>query len=77
MVIIADFNNGGQHKADGDDLSSFFSDGTPLATSCNGEPCKDEDVFPWDNVRLPLFIKPIRYDIELTPNLTTLVVKGT
>lgn len=39
-----------------------------LAT--NGEP------FPWDDIRLPSFIQPVRYDIELTPNLTTLWVKG-
>ncbi len=32
--------------------------------------------FPWDDIRLPQFIKPIRYDIELTPNLTTKWVKG-
>lgn len=36
----------------------------------NGEP------FPWDDIRLPTFIKPVRYDIELTPNLTSLWVKG-
>jgi hypothetical protein len=34
------------------------------------------DTFPWDDIRLPSFIKPIRYDIELTPNLTSLWVKG-
>ena len=27
--------------------------------------------FPWDDVRLPKFIVPIRYDIELEPNLTS------
>jgi len=40
----------------------------PMAS--NGE------VFPWDDVRLPIFIRPISYDLELTPNLTTLAVKG-
>jgi endoplasmic reticulum aminopeptidase 2 len=34
------------------------------------------DPFPWDDIRLPKFIIPIRYDIELTPNLTTGWVKG-
>ena len=34
------------------------------------------DAFPWDDIRLPAFIVPIRYDIELTPNLTTGWVKG-
>jgi len=41
---------------------------TPIAT--NGEE------FPWDDVRLPIFIRPISYDLELTPNLTTLEVRG-
>ena len=26
--------------------------------------------------RLPIFIRPVSYDLELTPNLTTLEVKG-
>ena len=26
--------------------------------------------------RLPIFIRPLSYDLELTPNLTTLAVKG-
>eukprot|EP00088_Acartia_fossae_P062121 TRINITY_DN7480_c0_g1_i2.p1 TRINITY_DN7480_c0_g1~~TRINITY_DN7480_c0_g1_i2.p1 ORF type:complete len:963 (-),score=180.19 TRINITY_DN7480_c0_g1_i2:184-3072(-) len=43
-------------------------DTTPHAT--NGE------VFPWDDVRLPIFIRPISYDLELTPNLTTHEVRG-
>lgn len=42
--------------------------GPPIATT--GE------VFPWDNVRLPIFIRPLSYDLELTPNLATLAVKG-
>ncbi|CAK9830592.1 Glutamyl aminopeptidase [Anthophora retusa] len=40
----------------------------PLAT--NGE------VFPWNNVRLPTFVHPTRYNITIHPNLTTLEVKG-
>ncbi|OAD57971.1 Glutamyl aminopeptidase [Eufriesea mexicana] len=40
----------------------------PLAT--NGE------VFPWNNVRLPMFAHPTRYNITIHPNLTTLEVKG-
>ncbi|XP_033306357.1 endoplasmic reticulum aminopeptidase 2-like isoform X2 [Bombus bifarius] len=40
----------------------------PLAT--NGE------VFPWNNVRLPTFVHPTRYNITIHPNLTTLDVKG-
>ncbi|KAL7295649.1 hypothetical protein TKK_0011007 [Trichogramma kaykai] len=42
--------------------------GEPLAT--NGE------IFPWDNVRLPNFAHPTRYNITIHPNLTTLEVKG-
>jgi hypothetical protein len=34
------------------------------------------EAFPWDDIRLPSFIQPVRYDIELTPNLTSLWVKG-
>ncbi|XP_015585301.1 endoplasmic reticulum aminopeptidase 2 isoform X2 [Cephus cinctus] len=40
----------------------------PLAT--NGE------VFPWNNVRLPTFAHPTRYNITIHPNLTTLEIKG-
>ncbi|XP_015117204.1 endoplasmic reticulum aminopeptidase 2 [Diachasma alloeum] len=40
----------------------------PMAT--NGE------IFPWDNVRLPAFSHPTRYNITIHPNLTTLEVKG-
>ena len=40
----------------------------PLAT--NGQ------VFPWNNIRLPKFVKPTRYNITIHPNLTTLEVKG-
>ncbi|XP_018327042.1 endoplasmic reticulum aminopeptidase 1 isoform X2 [Agrilus planipennis] len=33
-------------------------------------------VFPWNNIRLPTFVKPIRYNITIHPNLTTLDVKA-
>lgn len=33
-------------------------------------------IFPWNNIRLPPFIKPTRYNITIHPNLTTLEVKG-
>ncbi|XP_017777374.1 PREDICTED: endoplasmic reticulum aminopeptidase 1-like isoform X2 [Nicrophorus vespilloides] len=33
-------------------------------------------VFPWNNIRLPTFAKPSRYNITIHPNLTTLDVKG-
>lgn len=33
-------------------------------------------LFPWNNVRLPSFAHPTRYNITIHPNLTTLEVKG-
>lgn len=41
----------------------------PIAT--NGEP------FPWLELSLPTFAKPLRYMVTIHPNLTTLDVKGT
>lgn len=32
--------------------------------------------FPWNDIRLPKFIKPLRYDIELSPDLDSRWVKG-
>jgi glutamyl aminopeptidase len=49
-------------------LSNSTIPAVPLAT--NGE------VFPWNNVRLPNFVRPTRYTITVHPNLTTLEVKG-
>ncbi|KAL1122590.1 hypothetical protein AAG570_002920 [Ranatra chinensis] len=40
----------------------------PIATN--------NELFPWNNVRLPHFVKPMRYHINIHPNLTTLDVKG-
>lgn len=33
-------------------------------------------VFPWDNIRLPAFAHPTRYNITMHPNLTTLEFRG-
>lgn len=33
-------------------------------------------VFPWNNIRLPHFVRPWRYNITIRPNLTTLELKG-
>lgn len=77
MYIIADLHSADPLNSKDEDSIKYFIEGVPLATSCNDKPCEFEEEFPWNNVRLPTFIKPIRYDIELTPNLTTLVVKGT
>ena len=51
-----------------DDYYDYEEEEEIIAT--NGE------TFPWDDIRLPAFINPVRYDIELTPNLTSLWVKG-
>ena len=51
-----------------DDYYDYDEEEDLIAT--NGEP------FPWDDIRLPKFITPVRYDIELTPNLTSLWVRG-
>ena len=78
LHIIIDLDSSDPHKeASGEDEGpKHFVEGIPLATSCNDKPCEFEEEFPWNDVRLPSFIQPIRYDIELTPNLTTLGVKG-
>lgn len=49
---------------DWNDTKSFI----PRAT--NGQE------FPWNNIRLPQFAIPTRYNITIHPNLTTLEVKG-
>ena len=40
----------------------------PRAT--NGE------AYPWNSLRLPDFVHPLRYNLTIHPNLTTLDVKG-
>lgn len=35
----------------------------------------NNEIFPWNNVRLPDNVQPMRYRIHIHPNLTTLVVK--
>lgn len=53
---------------DEDDMPSPPSPKIPIATN--------NELFPWNNPRLPTFIKPMRYKINIHPNLTTLDVKG-
>ncbi|PSN33537.1 hypothetical protein C0J52_22449 [Blattella germanica] len=48
---------------------SLNSTATPVPLATNGE------VFPWDSVRLPSYVKPTRYNLTIHPNLTTLEVK--
>ncbi|KAK0159807.1 hypothetical protein PV327_010880 [Microctonus hyperodae] len=50
------------------EIEDDFENAEPIAT--NGE------IFPWDNVRLPSFAHPTRYNITIHPNLTTLEIKG-
>ncbi|XP_024085404.1 endoplasmic reticulum aminopeptidase 1-like isoform X2 [Cimex lectularius] len=40
----------------------------PIATN--------NELFPWNNLRLPHYVRPTRYHINIHPNLTTLDVKG-
>lgn len=51
-----------------DERWNVTKDFTPIAT--NGQP------FPWKKIRLPDFVRPLRYNITIHPNLTTLEVKG-
>ena len=53
-----------------EDYDPDYDDDDDEIIATNGE------TFPWDDIRLPAFINPVRYDIELTPNLTSLWVKG-
>ncbi|KAJ8985877.1 hypothetical protein NQ317_006251, partial [Molorchus minor] len=33
-------------------------------------------IFPWNNIRLPISLRPIRYNLTIHPNLTTLEVRS-
>ena len=52
----------------GDFVGPGTANGTPIATN--------NEVFPWNDVRLPPWIRPVRYELRIHPNLTTLEVKG-
>jgi len=52
------------------EIATVVASKPDIPIAANGE------VFPWNDVRLPIFVRPISYDLELTPNLTTLAVKG-
>ena len=80
-LIVAFVRPGQCVPADHDDLdlSHFFTgdngDGSPPQPvgdpiASNGEP------FPWNDVRLPDSLVPIRYSVVLHPNLTTLFLRG-
>lgn len=53
---------------DEEDMQLPPSPKIPIATN--------NELFPWNNPRLPTFIRPMRYKINIHPNLTTLDVKG-
>ena len=42
----------------------------PEAIATNGDP------FPWNDIRLPDYVTPLRYSLVLHPNLTTLFLRG-
>lgn len=52
-----------------DDLD-YDDDATPVIPVAT-----NNEIFPWNNVRLPDSVQPMRYRIHIHPNLTTLVVK--
>lgn len=52
-------------QTDAENVTEPFN---PIAT--NGEP------FPWLNLTLPTYARPMRYMVTIHPNLTTLDVKG-
>ncbi|XP_072270057.1 endoplasmic reticulum aminopeptidase 1 [Pyxicephalus adspersus] len=41
-----------------------------------GDTGSSDDMFPWNNLRLPSYVIPLHYDLLLHPNLTTLAVGG-
>ena len=54
-----------------DNLDYDYDDSGPtIPVATNNE------IFPWNNVRLPDSLIPLRYRIHIHPNLTTLAVKG-
>lgn len=60
-----------EHVEEGLDFSEdVVPTSPPEAISTTGEP------FPWNDVRLPDTIIPLRYSIVLHPNLTTLFLRG-
>ncbi|KAK6635853.1 hypothetical protein RUM44_001107 [Polyplax serrata] len=54
-----------------DNLDYDYDDSGPLIPVAT-----NNEIFPWNNVRLPDTLSPMRYRIHIHPNLTTLAVKG-
>lgn len=41
-----------------------------------GDSDSPNDMFPWNNLRLPNYVIPLHYDLLIHPNLTTLTIDG-
>lgn len=85
-LIVAFVRPGQCLSADQDDLDAYFfnpayltgdTNGTTAVTNENGELiASNGDPFPWNNIRLPDSLIPLRYSVVLHPNLTTLFLRG-
>lgn len=71
-LIIAFVRPGNQcdHNEDVNSLDNEVDQATPEPIATNGDP------FPWNDVRLPKSIIPLRYNLVLHPNMTTLFLRG-
>ena len=65
---FADCPCAGKRPDNLDDDDGYSAPLIPIATN--------NELFPWNNVRLPDSLIPMRYRIHIHPNLTTLGVKG-
>ncbi|RLU25456.1 hypothetical protein DMN91_001612 [Ooceraea biroi] len=69
IIALAPLRNGCTcSEEDSNKTAGDKKDAIPLMD--NGE------VFPWDNIRLPAYVHPTRYNITMHPNLTTLEFRG-
>lgn len=60
----------------GEKPANLESDTTPNSTLSPVPLATNNEIFPWNDVRLPSYVRPVRYSITIHPNLTTLDVKG-
>ena len=63
-------NHDCEHSEDINSLDEVTPTPPPEAIATNGDP------FPWNDIRLPDAIIPLRYSLVLHPNLTTLFLRG-
>lgn len=66
VALIAAFARSGSRTCDGQTTESV----TPTAAPVEDYIATNGEKFPWRNIRLPLSISPLEYDIYLHPNLT-------